>query len=93
MSNSIFSGGAVAGVGVPTTTTSAEDELWHLLDVIQRKGTRLRQDLERAEIHERERGHTSDPPTPHVTPHALHHPHSHHATRFNSHGMCHLELF
>lgn len=40
---------------------SAEDELWHLLDVIQRKGTKLRHELEQAEIQERER--TTHPPT------------------------------
>ncbi|XP_042235451.1 uncharacterized protein LOC121875132 isoform X2 [Homarus americanus] len=34
---------------------SAEDELWQLLDVIQRKGTRLRNELERAERLERDR--------------------------------------
>ncbi|CAL4064904.1 unnamed protein product [Meganyctiphanes norvegica] len=64
---------------------SAEDELWHLLDVIQRKGTRLRHELEQAERQERERSthpptsSTSDPlasPRPHPAyrdywPHSL----------------------
>ncbi|RXG53400.1 hypothetical protein Avbf_12096 [Armadillidium vulgare] len=40
---------------------TAEDELWTLLEVIEKKGTRLRRDLERAEVRERELGHTSDP--------------------------------
>ncbi|KAK3862306.1 hypothetical protein Pcinc_031814, partial [Petrolisthes cinctipes] len=44
---------------------SAEDELWQLLDVIQRKGTRLRHDLDRAERLERERlVHPAPPTTP-----------------------------
>lgn len=60
---------------------SAEDELWHLLDVIQRKGTRLRHDLERAERCERDRlsagpagGAQGAPHHPH---HHLHHHHHH----------------
>lgn len=66
---------------------SAEDELWQLLDVIQRKGTRLRNELERAERVERDKvsqpppnaSSVSDPlisPRPHSTyqdfwPHSL----------------------
>ncbi|KAK7075745.1 hypothetical protein SK128_008040 [Halocaridina rubra] len=42
---------------------SAEDELWQLLDVIQRKGTRLRNELERAERAEREKISQAPPNT------------------------------
>ncbi|XP_071523721.1 uncharacterized protein [Panulirus ornatus] len=76
---------------------SAEDELWQLLDVIQRKGTRLRNELERAERMERERisqqppagSSASDPltsPRPHPAyqdfwPHSLPGPIGHYHSR------------
>ncbi|XP_076029295.1 uncharacterized protein LOC143018080 isoform X2 [Oratosquilla oratoria] len=53
---------------------TAEDELWHLLDVIQRKGTRLRQELERAERVERQRSDDSQDLASPTTPPPRSHP-------------------
>ncbi|KAK4304942.1 hypothetical protein Pmani_023141 [Petrolisthes manimaculis] len=73
---------------------SAEDELWQLLDVIQRKGTRLRHDLDRAERIERERlvhpssGAPLSTPSPASDPLVQHHHHHmplHHHQQHHQH--------
>lgn len=57
---------------------SAEDELWQLLDVIQRKGTRLRHDLDHAERMERDRlVHPASSTTPSPASDPLTSPHPH----------------